>query len=134
MLNRTTASLFLISLFTRIVLADISAFSGTACDGDVGADVACDGSCHSFSGRHSFEASFGGTSIELLNFGQPLTDTVNFLKVTPSILHCVTTFQNAGCDTLVGVFQSQGNGECVHVNTGTSVQSFRCAPDNICVS
>ena len=38
-------------------IADIIGFSGNECDGAEGDDVPCDGSCHSFSGRHSFEAS-----------------------------------------------------------------------------
>lgn len=32
------------------------AWSGNACDGAQGAMVPCDGSCHSFAGRHSFWA------------------------------------------------------------------------------
>lgn len=35
--------------------ADIIAWSGNACTGDEGDNVACDNSCHSFDGRHSFE-------------------------------------------------------------------------------
>ncbi|KAF8192919.1 hypothetical protein BJ912DRAFT_249767 [Pholiota molesta] len=108
----TTAMPFLlisVSHLDVLCRADIIAFSGTLCDGDAGSDVACDGSCHSFSTRHSFQVVATGA-------------------------HCVTAFQNANCDTLVGVFQGQGNSSCVHVNTGTSVQSFICAADNICVA
>ncbi|KAF9479150.1 hypothetical protein BDN70DRAFT_807527 [Pholiota conissans] len=89
--------------------ADIVAFTGTQCDGNAGSDVACDGSCHSFSTRHSFQVGATGS-------------------------HCVTAYLNANCDTLVGVYQDQGNSACVHVNTGTSVQSFRCASSNTCVA
>ena len=32
----------------------ITAYSGIACDGSAGLNVPCDGSCHSFDGRHSF--------------------------------------------------------------------------------
>lgn len=32
----------------------ITAFTGAACDGDVGGNVTCDGSCHTFGARHSF--------------------------------------------------------------------------------
>lgn len=32
----------------------ITAFTGQACDGDVGGNVTCDGSCHTFGARHSF--------------------------------------------------------------------------------
>lgn len=35
--------------------ADIIAFSGSECDGDEGLNVPCDGSCHQFTGRESFE-------------------------------------------------------------------------------
>jgi hypothetical protein len=81
MLNRTAvSSLFSLSFYAMVVLADISAFSGTACDGDVGADVACDGSCHSFSGRHSFKASFEGAAVQHLNFSVLLTNAMTFFR------------------------------------------------------
>ncbi|KAF8132719.1 hypothetical protein K438DRAFT_1450160, partial [Mycena galopus ATCC 62051] len=40
----------------KVNAQDFAAFTGTACDGIVGLDVACDGTCFDFSGRHSFEA------------------------------------------------------------------------------
>ncbi|KAF9477197.1 hypothetical protein BDN70DRAFT_767270, partial [Pholiota conissans] len=97
-------------VFVAFATADIIAFSGNLCDGDAGSDVACDGSCHSFSNRHSFQVSQLATGA-----------------------HCVTAFENANCDTLVGVFQGQGNSSCANVNTGTNVQSFICATDDVCV-
>ena len=39
------------------VNADLIAWSGNTCDGDQGNNVPCDGSCHQFGGRHSFEVS-----------------------------------------------------------------------------
>ena len=48
----TLAGLFHLLAIGR---ADIIAFSGNTCDGDAGSNVACDGSCHSFSSRHSFQ-------------------------------------------------------------------------------
>lgn len=56
------------------------------------------------------------------------------MQVTATGAHCVTAFLNANCDTLVGVFQNQGNASCANVNTGTGVQSFRCSVDNVCAA
>jgi hypothetical protein len=36
----------------------LAAWSGSTCDSAQGLTVPCDGSCHSFVGRHSFEVSF----------------------------------------------------------------------------
>jgi nucleotidyltransferase/DNA polymerase involved in DNA repair len=52
--NAFFASLALAASFALLAKADtIVAFSGSSCDGDVGATVQCDGSCHQFGGRHS---------------------------------------------------------------------------------
>ena len=45
----------LAALYAANVQAGITAFSGVACDGSAGLNVPCDGSCHSFEGRHSFQ-------------------------------------------------------------------------------
>ena len=50
---RFTAALFALAIILTGVNADIVAFSGSNCDGDEGANVKCDNSCHSFGNRHS---------------------------------------------------------------------------------
>ncbi|EJD36671.1 hypothetical protein AURDEDRAFT_174269 [Auricularia subglabra TFB-10046 SS5] len=75
------------------------AWSGDACDGDQGADVACDGSCFPFGGRHSFVAGDGN--------------------------HCVALFRDGDCVGQRFNFTNQGDG-CTNVNTGTDIESFRC--------
>ncbi|KJA16938.1 hypothetical protein HYPSUDRAFT_219152 [Hypholoma sublateritium FD-334 SS-4] len=87
--------------------ADIIAFSGGACDGDEGLNVPCDGSCHQFTGRESFEVVIGG-------------------------LHCVTFFEDTGCNSLIATFPNEGNSLCSNVNTGTAVGSFRCSANDSC--
>lgn len=126
-------------LFVSYAKGDIIANSGNTCNEDTGADVACDGSCHSFANRHSFEVQSpmlntrGTQSLKIkVHSESAFASTIH--KVSTNDLHCVTAFLNADCDTLVAVYQNQGNDNCVNVNTGTNVQSFRCAPDNICES
>ncbi|KJA16939.1 hypothetical protein HYPSUDRAFT_90981 [Hypholoma sublateritium FD-334 SS-4] len=87
--------------------ADIIAFSGTECSGNAGDNVACDGSCHQFTGRESF-------------------------KVTASGQHCVTFFEDTGCNSLIATFPNEGNSLCSDVNTGTAVGSFRCSANDSC--
>ncbi|EJD44453.1 hypothetical protein AURDEDRAFT_166543 [Auricularia subglabra TFB-10046 SS5] len=81
------------------------AWSGDACNGAQGADVACDGGCHSFSGRHSFVAGNGN--------------------------HCVAFFSSSGCNGQRFNFTNQGT-SCTNVNTGTDIQSFRCFAGSGC--
>ncbi|KAF9455774.1 hypothetical protein BDZ94DRAFT_1230603 [Collybia nuda] len=83
----------------------VIAWSGTACNGAQGNNVPCDGSCRSF-------------------------DTRN---------HCITMYEGAGCpngrfDVLYKHTFANQNGQCLHVNTGTPIKSFRCAPDNFCLA
>ncbi|KZV80184.1 hypothetical protein EXIGLDRAFT_817291 [Exidia glandulosa HHB12029] len=77
------------------------AFSGSACDGDAGLDVPCDGSCHSFDNRHSFRADLSGDA------------------------HSVAMFADAGCTGQLFNFITQA-AECTNVNTGTPIESFLC--------
>ncbi|KAI0762312.1 hypothetical protein C8Q74DRAFT_142137 [Fomes fomentarius] len=60
-------------LYLAIAHAEITGFSGDACNGDVGLNVPCDGSCHMFDNRHSFRVDAGVGS------------------------HCVTMFGELGC-------------------------------------
>ncbi|KAI0762441.1 hypothetical protein C8Q74DRAFT_1220412 [Fomes fomentarius] len=100
----------LVPLYVSIVHAGITAFSGSSCDGNVGNNVPCDGSCHAFDDRHSFRVDSG-------------TGT-----------HCVTMFAAAGCPSGQQTFTFTGqNGQCTNVNTGTNVRSFLCAPNNNCL-
>ncbi|KAJ7263128.1 hypothetical protein B0H12DRAFT_1012467 [Mycena haematopus] len=92
---------------TLTVKGDFVAFSGNDCDGDQGANVACDGSCHSFDGRHSFE-----------------------LFVTGS--HCVTMFEDDGCVGETFQFGPETQGNCINVNTGTPIGSFICSANSAC--
>ncbi|KAI0762439.1 hypothetical protein C8Q74DRAFT_151987 [Fomes fomentarius] len=100
-------------LYVAIVHAGITGFSGNTCDGAVGLNVPCDGSCHSFDTRHSFRVDGGSGD------------------------HCVTMFEGAGCPNDHGgtafmhTFVNQ-NGQCTNVNTGTPILSFLCSPNNIC--
>ncbi|KAJ7252299.1 hypothetical protein C8J57DRAFT_1238181 [Mycena rebaudengoi] len=80
----------------------LAAWTGSACNGDQGLTVPCDGSCHSFVGRHSFEVF--GTNSALVHF-----------------------FVNAGCvGPTTFVFGPDPPGECINVNTGTTISSFFC--------
>ncbi|KAJ7232251.1 hypothetical protein C8J57DRAFT_1091326 [Mycena rebaudengoi] len=80
----------------------LAAWSGSTCDSAQGLTVPCDGSCHSFVGRHSFEI-FGTTSA-LVHF-----------------------FVNPGCiGPTTFVFGPDPPGECINVNTGTAISSFFC--------
>ncbi|KAF9552354.1 hypothetical protein CPC08DRAFT_674203 [Agrocybe pediades] len=96
--------------FSSLCKADtIVAFNGNECDGDEGATVPCDGSCHQFAGRHSV----------FINGGSQ---------------HCVTYFENNACqfqESLGGASILNGN-SCANVNTGGPVNSFLCAPSVTC--
>ncbi|EIW52706.1 uncharacterized protein TRAVEDRAFT_53146 [Trametes versicolor FP-101664 SS1] len=88
----------------------ITAFTGAACDGDAGGNVTCDGSCHTFGARHSFRVDPGSGP------------------------HCMTLYIDAGCLAHSEGFTLTGQeGGCQNVNTGTDIQSFICAPSNICL-
>ncbi|KAJ7829824.1 hypothetical protein B0H13DRAFT_1655465 [Mycena leptocephala] len=61
-LNKISVLVAVLLAAAKVNAQDFAAFTGTACDGNVGLDVACDGTCFDFTGRHSFEASAGCTS------------------------------------------------------------------------
>ncbi|KAJ6470953.1 hypothetical protein C8R45DRAFT_1014967 [Mycena sanguinolenta] len=104
-----TASLIAAVLFAAtVVKGDFVAFSGETCDGDEGNNVPCDGSCHSFDGRHSFEVVADGT-------------------------HCVAMFEDDGCVGQIFEFGVEPEGECINVNTGTPIGSFTCSASSTCV-
>ncbi|EJD44790.1 hypothetical protein AURDEDRAFT_166269 [Auricularia subglabra TFB-10046 SS5] len=103
------AAIALAALMAAIPTKAIIAWSGDACNGDEGANVACDGNCIPFGGRHSFIADspgVGGT-------------------------HCVAFFVNGGCTGQMFNFTNQ-QGQCTNVNTGTDIESFRCFAGSGC--
>ncbi|KAF8156485.1 hypothetical protein K438DRAFT_1621340 [Mycena galopus ATCC 62051] len=55
-LNKISILVAVLFAAAKVNAQDFAAFPGTACDGIVGLDVACDGTCFDFTGRHSFEA------------------------------------------------------------------------------
>ncbi|EJD45866.1 hypothetical protein AURDEDRAFT_164924 [Auricularia subglabra TFB-10046 SS5] len=77
-----------------------TAFSGDFCNGAQGANVPCDGTCHSFAGRHSFDTALDGA--------------------------CVSVWTASGCVGKRFNLPDQRSGQCTNVNTGTNIQSFRC--------
>ncbi|KAJ7695835.1 hypothetical protein B0H14DRAFT_2418642 [Mycena olivaceomarginata] len=97
---------FTISLLAAVLLAiqvnaqQFTAWTGTTCDGSEGAIAACDGTCGDFSGRHSFEV-LGSAGI-------------------------VTFFEGGGCTGKDFVFGPDQASQCIHVNTGTAINSYRC--------
>ncbi|EJD34661.1 hypothetical protein AURDEDRAFT_176296 [Auricularia subglabra TFB-10046 SS5] len=95
------ASFAVLALLATVPTNAFIAWSGDACNGAQGATVACDGTCFSFSGRHSFRAG------------------------TPGASHCVALFVNSGCSGQRFNFTNQQN-QCTNVNTGTAINSFRC--------
>lgn len=110
----TFASTAILALYVCLapvaVNAGITAFSGNNCDGAVGVDVACDGSCIPFSGRHSFRVDAGSGG------------------------HCVTFYADSSCPSGGGngFFPNQ-DGQCTQVTLGTaSANAFRCVPDENC--
>ncbi|KAI0820079.1 hypothetical protein BC628DRAFT_1331343 [Trametes gibbosa] len=97
------------ALAPQVAHAGVTAFSGSNCDGNVGLNVPCDGSCHKFDDRHSFRVDSGTGD------------------------HCVTVFVDEGCPS-----DGQGfplphqEGQCQNVNTGTNIRSFLCSKDTFC--
>ncbi|KAF7359700.1 hypothetical protein MVEN_00694500 [Mycena venus] len=97
---------FTISLLAAVVLAiqanaqQIMAFSGNSCDGGQGGEVPCDGTCFDFTGRHSYKI-FSSTAD-------------------------VSLFSGADCTGQEFPFGPDPAGQCINVNTGTSISTFRC--------
>ncbi|KAJ6600782.1 hypothetical protein B0H10DRAFT_1678356, partial [Mycena sp. CBHHK59/15] len=86
-------------------------WSGNTCNAAEGADVACNGAGIGYQGRHSIEVT---------------------RTTVVSGLHCLSLFEDANCNSEVGIILNQGGGSCVNVNTGTAVNSFRCFSGNTC--
>ncbi|KAJ7653650.1 hypothetical protein DFH06DRAFT_1330370 [Mycena polygramma] len=53
MFSLNKAFVLVAALFTTVNAQDFVAFSGNSCDGSPGLDVACDGTCFDFTGRHT---------------------------------------------------------------------------------
>lgn len=110
-----TASTALLALYLCLapaaVSAGVTAWDGNSCNGNVGLDVPCDGSCHGFGGRNSFRVDGGSGS------------------------HCVTVYSDSSCSSGgTGFFPNQ-DGQCTQVTLGTaSANSFRCAPNDGCLN
>ncbi|KAJ7661967.1 hypothetical protein DFH06DRAFT_1471614 [Mycena polygramma] len=101
MFSLNKAFVLVAALFTAVNAQDFVAFSGNSCDGSPGLDVACDGTCFDFTGRHSFEVTSGSNV-------------------------CVTMWEGPGCTNELFNFGSEAHGVCINVNTGTPVDSFSC--------
>ncbi|EJD44465.1 hypothetical protein AURDEDRAFT_166556 [Auricularia subglabra TFB-10046 SS5] len=97
---RLTSLVSVATLVAAVPAYAVIAWSGDNCNGAQGADVPCDGSCHDFSGRHSFRAGLGGGA-------------------------CVTMWTSGNCQGQRFNFSNQGN-QCTNVNTGTDIRSFYC--------
>ncbi|KAJ6507005.1 hypothetical protein C8R45DRAFT_1176612 [Mycena sanguinolenta] len=106
-LKLTTTSIFVLISLRVMARADTIAWSGSHCDGGEGADVACNGRCINFYGRHSFSVPASGK-------------------------HCVSVFEDASCNHETAVYLNQGGGSCQNVNTGGTVLGFKCFSGNTC--
>ncbi|KAJ6583349.1 hypothetical protein DFH09DRAFT_1360064 [Mycena vulgaris] len=89
------------TLFAVQATADIIAWSGNNCDGDEGGNAICGGECISFNTRHSFE-------------------------VVSSVGHSVIVWTGGDCNGESFNFGFQSPGQCINVNTGTSILSLQC--------
>ncbi|KAJ7195739.1 hypothetical protein B0H12DRAFT_1298380 [Mycena haematopus] len=104
----TTSIIAAVLFVTLTVKGDIIAWSGDSCNGDEGSNVACNGACIAFDGRHSFEVCS-----------------------TRLFLH--TYFQDDGCVGESFQFGPETEGNCINVNTGTPIGSFTCSSNSACV-
>ncbi|EJD44438.1 hypothetical protein AURDEDRAFT_166527 [Auricularia subglabra TFB-10046 SS5] len=98
---------FFAGLVAALPATAITSFRGDDCDGFEGDDVACNGACISFSGRHSFRVGGG------------------------SNCNCVEMFSNGDCTGSRFDFPNEGT-NCQNVNTGGPANSFRCFSNNQC--
>ncbi|KAF9062853.1 hypothetical protein BDP27DRAFT_1233022 [Rhodocollybia butyracea] len=103
-ISAATTLLAVLYMITNSAAQNLVAWSGNACDGDEGDSVPCDGSCHQFGGRHSYEAS-----------------------IVSSGTFCATLFEDTGCTGEAFFFNASPEGECINVNTGTDIESFSCS-------
>ncbi|KAJ7644875.1 hypothetical protein FB45DRAFT_736239 [Roridomyces roridus] len=90
----------ILALALHVRAQTFTAFSGSACDGDEGSTVPCNGACGDFRNRHSFHV-----------LGAPAN---------------VLLFEGTGCTEEGFNFGTEQPGACINVNTGTNVQSFIC--------
>ncbi|KAJ7851043.1 hypothetical protein B0H14DRAFT_2581658 [Mycena olivaceomarginata] len=98
---RFTASLVAAAVLSALqVTADFLTFDGDSCTGAEGGDAPCDNSCIDFSNRHSF-------------------------KITSSSGHNLILFENTDCTGVEFNFGFESPGNCINVNTGTPIGSFR---------
>ncbi|KAJ6454842.1 hypothetical protein C8R45DRAFT_846186 [Mycena sanguinolenta] len=88
-------------LVVQVNAKHLVAWSGSDCNGAEGLKVSCDGTCNSFSGRHSFKALGSSATVKL--------------------------FSGADCTKEKFTFGPERAGECINVNTGTPITSFRCS-------
>ncbi|KAJ7587045.1 hypothetical protein C8J56DRAFT_1083219 [Mycena floridula] len=87
----------------KVNAQDIIVFSGDQCDDPLGGEAPCDGSCISFSGRHSYE-------------------------ITGSSDACVTLFVGDGCTGQSFASGPEAPGECNILNIGIDFESLSCVP------
>ncbi|KAJ6473773.1 hypothetical protein C8R45DRAFT_1011849 [Mycena sanguinolenta] len=93
-------SFLAVILAVQVNAQNIIAWSGSSCNGAEGLEVACDGTCFDFTGRHSYEVLGSSGTVEL--------------------------FAGADCTGEQFTFGPDPSGECINVNTGTSISTFRC--------
>ncbi|KAJ7328909.1 hypothetical protein DFH08DRAFT_317683 [Mycena albidolilacea] len=96
----TISVLAAVFLAIQVNAAQLVAFSGSKCTGAKGSSASCNGGCHSFSGRHSFKLSGSSAKVQL--------------------------FTGSGCTGQKFTFGPDPAGECINVNTGTAISTFRC--------
>ncbi|KAF7358590.1 hypothetical protein MSAN_01197500 [Mycena sanguinolenta] len=95
-----TSTLLAVLLAIQVNGQSLIAFSGDTCNGGEGGDVACDGTCFDFTGRHSYEVLGSSATVEL--------------------------FEGSDCTGQEFTFGPDSPGECINVNTGTTITTFRC--------
>ncbi|KAJ6557656.1 hypothetical protein B0H19DRAFT_1148298, partial [Mycena capillaripes] len=100
-LNKVSILVAVFFAAAKVNAQDFAAFTGTACDGALGLDVVCDGTCFDFTGRHSFE-------------------------ITSQTDVCVTMYEGADCTIKDFPFGREVHGACIDVQTGTPIKSFSC--------
>ncbi len=128
------ASALLSVLAPQAAQAGITAFSGSSCDGDVGLNVPCDGSCHKFDERHSFRVRPFPLPTDRAILEGHFTDGGHVQVDSGTGDHCVTVFEGPGCPLGgPGFFLPHQTGQCQNVNTGTNVRSFTCSQDSTCL-
>ncbi|KAF8209960.1 hypothetical protein K438DRAFT_1571709 [Mycena galopus ATCC 62051] len=93
-------SLLAVLLAIQVNAQTLIAWSGSSCNGAEGLEVPCDGTCFDFTGRHSYEV-LGSSAI-------------------------VDLFVGSNCGGQQFTFGPDPPGECINVNTGTSISTFRC--------